>query len=143
MTSLDASHEAPESQGVNSIEIWIISCVLMVFAALSEYGLLLFIKFRKSAPIQKDSHKPGIQNGFRDDNGGKNNFNINTMGHSKGQRSAVFPLCDEKDRNTSHHATTSDLDTTLLILRKIDYICLYLFPITFSLFVIIYLVLCT
>ena len=113
----------------------------MVFAALSEYSLILFIKFRKSAPIQKDSHKTGIQTGIGNNDGGKNNFHVDTMGRSKGGGMAVIAHHDEKDCDTSLQATTNDLDTTSLVLKKIDCISLFLFLVTFSLFLVIYFVL--
>ena len=140
MTSLDVSRSAPESQGVDAIEIWMLLCICMVFAALFEYGMILFVKFRKFEKNQKDSQTNGIQGAHANDDGRSINFNVNRVGHSDGASRAASAQEDEKCGGPIH-VTGSNLDPTVLLCRKIDSISLFLFPVTFSFFLAIYFVL--
>ena len=54
--SVDVKSSSPPSTRVNALGFWMICCVVMVIAALSEYGLILIIKFKEKIPLQKINH---------------------------------------------------------------------------------------
>ena len=140
--SLDVSRSAPESQGVKSIELWMVYCLCMVFAALSEYGIVLYVKFRKPTTTQKVSHKTGIQKVWGNDSRvGENIVNVNTMGSSHEASKAIFKRHDAKECDATQDANGKSLDTTVLLCKKIDTISLFLFPTAFFSFLAIYSVL--
>ena len=62
--STDLDHRAPKSDKINAIQIWALFCIVMVFFALLEYGLILWIRFgRKYGSIWwilDDSYKGKI-----------------------------------------------------------------------------------
>ena len=44
---MEVTSATPRTKGVNGIQSWMLGCTVMVIAALSEYGVILFIKFMK------------------------------------------------------------------------------------------------
>ena len=84
-TSIDVESSAPESHGLDAIEIWMIACNLMIFAALSEYGLVLFIMFKKTKVIGKKNKKRRQCNrvGGNSVDGGKNNVDEGSVTERK------------------------------------------------------------
>ena len=75
---------------------------------------------------------------------GKNRFRNNTMGQAKEERKKCFAQNYQgKDYDAADPAATSDLDTGSSVLSKIDSISLIIFPITFAIFLAIYLALLT
>ena len=116
-------------------------CICMVFAALSEYGVVLLVKFRNPPAIKKSSRKKGIQKALENDGCGDNIVNVNTMGNSHGASKVFFKRHAEKDYDASPHATETSLDTTVGLCKKIDTISLFLFPAAFFCFLVIYYIL--
>ena len=43
---MEADRLTPRSQSVNALKIWMLGCTMMIIAALSEYGIILFGKGR-------------------------------------------------------------------------------------------------
>ena len=119
----------------------------MVFAALFQYGMILFVKFRKLEKNQVDSQTNGIQGPHANDNSRRNHLNLNRVGHSDGASRSASAQEDEKCGAVEKaveqwkNATASSLDSTVLLCRKIDYISLFLFPATFFFFLVIYFLL--
>ena len=60
--SIQVNLSSPQADSVNAVEIWMLCCVVMVYAALSEYGLILSIKFGKGIPLEKINHRPKCPN---------------------------------------------------------------------------------
>ena len=45
--SIEVQKSVPVVKGACALELWMLGCVIMVFAALGEYGLILFLTFRR------------------------------------------------------------------------------------------------
>ena len=94
------------------MEIWIIICIIMIFASLCEYALILVVKFKKPSLIG-DIQK--MKNAWQNKD--------NTLKQSK------VAIEDQQNRN---------LNEANRIERKIDRISLMLFPLVFFVFVLIF-----
>ena len=136
---MDAQRAAPTSEGVNAIGIWMLTCVTMVFAALSEYGMILFIKFWYGTAI--------ANNGFGRNVSEENKRKLFITKSSaigifevKGVNSAQrgdSNVCENDDECTSKKATTK-FEFKHVDPKMIDSISLIVFPITFAVFVVSY-----
>ena len=96
---------APESHGMDAMEIWITVCNLMIFAALCEYALVLFIRFRRTAIMGTEKEK--------------------LLKHPK------VDIAENGEQNVDDIITSE---------TKADKISLILFPVSFFVFVFIYLI---
>ena len=54
---------APHAKGVTALEMWMLSCVMMVFAALCEYGLVLLVKRNMNADQDRKKQEGKIGRG--------------------------------------------------------------------------------
>ena len=126
---MDADRLTPRSQSVNALKIWMLGCTMMIIAALSEYGIILFIRGRlrhhlkclfalkcknKRADILKD----------KNENGETRNQNIIM------QESFVQDVA-RNEYNKKYNEINESL-------RKLDYISLIIFPIMYFTFIIVY-----
>ena len=111
----------------------------MVFAALSEYGLLLFIKRRQKILISKDDH---ITSGSEDIGNPTNatTHKANDAGNFKEKNFANSQM--RKAWVTERKSRVQDLEVGLdandLVLKRMDSISFVVFPITFLLFIAVY-----
>ena len=137
---MDVSSTSPVSKQLNSCEIWMLSCTLMVVSALCEFGIILIIRFKKFTPsltndVISDSTK---KMGNNDSNTG-----IKSGGSAISEKSKHSPLTNNFISNhTQDHQPDNvgkqSLDDTHFFRMRIDYISLLIFPITFFIFVISY-----
>ena len=146
LTSMSLLNDAPEAKGANATDTWMISCVLMVFAALSEYGIILFIKFKNVTAVGKGDHIPlnisnsklntrndGMNQSFHGIKCSNCSVRIFATPRNLNIRKKQVDTADPKD-------ATKNLDTaTDLLIRKLDLASLILFPIIFSVFITIYI----
>ena len=133
-TSIDVNLTSPMAKGVNALEIWMLCCMLMVFAALSEYGLILLIKFIKNIPLEKINHRlksaSVITNYGLDLNLHNSNRNDTDDGNN--------PSAHEEDGDVNVEQDTRNLNGVLLVLQKVDFVSMIIFPIVFFLFLFLY-----
>ena len=108
---------APKSPGMDAMEIWIIVCIIMIFASLCEYALILVVKFKKPSLIG-DIQKM--------ENAGQN-YSIQNKDNMSKQSKVAFE--DQQKRN---------LNGANMIERKIDRVSLMLFPVVFFVFIFIF-----
>ena len=97
----------------------------MVFAALTQYGVILIIKFKRGIPLEQINHR------------------TNKIGDHKNITKSRIINVKESNKlgiiNNEHQP--NDINTTLVILHNIDFLSLIIFPATFFVFITIYCVL--
>ena len=136
--SNEINSTAPKSEGVNAIEIWILYCIMNVFLALLEYGLILFIKFHEVGSCkkidcgnsQRNKIKPGtwsrkFKSAFVDSCDGK------YLGNNESGKVPDNFIIQKNDNATIRFNACFDL-------RKIDKISMIVFPISFLVFNLVY-----
>ena len=121
------------------MEVWILTCVIMVFASLLEYGSIFMIKFWNSIPLEQINHMPTRINRIRN-NQLKSKNQDQTKIRNKGN---AFVLRDynngTKDDNRKLNAAVNGKERSLSLLLKLDSFSLIAFPAVFFLFVTTYL----
>ena len=111
--------------------VWMVSCIIMVFSALSEYGVLLYIMTYK---LKNRNNNLCNLNG--------SNIHIISGSHdiiskmNTAIRKKDF-LADQNDGTNLPEHTTDTLNNKM---KKIDSVSLILFPFVFLSFVVCYLV---
>ena len=103
----------PHTSGVSAVGIWMIACIIMVFGALTEYGIILYIM------MSNPCSKPTI------------NQSINSIGFINGHNNFI------QDQN--QYNIIKEISRRAL-LRKIDFISSVTFPILSLSFIIGYLI---
>ena len=99
------------------MEIWIIICIIMIFASLCEYALILVVKF----------NKPSLIGDIQKMKNAGQNYSIQNKDNMLKQSEVAF--VGQQKRN---------LNEAILMERKIDRISLMLFPLVFFVFVLIF-----
>ena len=118
-----------------------LGCVVMVFAALCEYGVLLFMKCRLRIPIPKIGRITERSKHF----GNPTNLNsskTNGSGNVNEESVVNAQIHDawETDCKGVDRASAVELEVKDMELKRIDYISFVVFPIVFLVFIIAYLV---
>ena len=114
--STDLDHHTPKSDKINAVQIWALFCIVMVFFALLEYGLILWIRF-----VRKNGNVSQV---FDADNKRKSRNSIKSVNHMHASK--------ETDK-------TGVVDPIYRIDEKsIDQICITIFPLSFAIFNIMY-----
>ena len=108
---------APKSPGMDAMEIWIIVCIIMIFASLCEYALILVVKFKK----------PSLIGDIQKMKNAGQNYSIQNKDNMLKQ--SKVSIEDQQKRN---------VNVAILIERKIDRISLMLFPLVFLVFVFVF-----
>ena len=141
---------APTAKGVNALEIWMLWCLIMVFAALCEYGMILLIKRRSIAARHhekqqrertcSEEHLTNMDGTIFDNttpsNAGKNNRRLFVVCPNEGKAQGTA-------QQVAHLCSTDDTTNLSLKLLKIDSAALVIFPIVFAVFVVIYCIIFT
>ena len=111
----------------------------MVFVALAEYGLLLFIKCRQGISISKIDHKTGGSEDIRNPTSVKA-YTADNAGNIQGENvtNLEIPNAWGTDRKSFEKDLAAELDVGDLGLKRIDFTSFVIFPITFLLFIIVY-----
>ena len=143
--SMEVDRSSPRSKGVHGIKIWMLGCTVMIIAALSEYGIILFLKCRKQhrmtvARICNNSAKKSIgssKNKMEEDfiNRSYPKIIMVGQGESLDKPKRLF-VSEVPGKIASNTFKGNDLN-----LRRIDFISLTIFPITFIIFIIFYCIL--
>ena len=139
------SSSAPAAEDITAMELWMLSCMMMVFAALCEYGVILFMTQRampyKRIQQQKEG-KPCCAEHSKAIGTVSSNSNSGHSGLLNQRLSCVHPQECQKDCTTQQATDTAieELDKLSMKLLKIDHGALIVFPIVFALFIIIYCV---
>jgi hypothetical protein len=140
--SMEVDRSTPRSKGVNGIKIWMLGCTVMIIAALSEYGIILFLKCRNQHTMtvprlcnkatQKSKGSPKHQK--EDDFIHRPYPKIIMVGQEE--------LLDKTRRLFVSEGPEKIAGNTFkrndLKLRRLDFISLILFPMTFGIFIIFY-----
>ena len=141
---MDVSHYSPISKRLNSCEIWMLSCTLMVVCALAEFGIILVIRFRRLT--QSSRNNPKLETPTKH---GKDTGNIsdqyNDLQPASGLRNSTQRNNFLFHKNAVNHPekrSEQGIDDTHFLRTKIDHASLVLFPITFFIFIFIYLFSC-
>ena len=137
---MGAHNSAPKSNGANAIDIWMLGCVIMVFAELCEYGVVLFIKCRQGISIEytglttRGTKRQKLTSSkYRKTNNSGNIMEENVgSAHS---RDACEADCKGVDSGSEVEKRVKDIDV-----KKIDYVSFVVFPIVFLVFILTYLV---
>ena len=141
--SIQVNSSSKPRKGINAIEMWMLFCVVMVFAALTEYSLILMIKFMKGIPMQYLNHLKldsnyviHNENALKNKNTMKKDTLVDGVQHSQ-----TFDITKKKNGFIAEDITnaSNEIKSTILFLRKLDLLSLLIFPIIFFLFISIYL----
>ena len=132
--SIDVQKSAPVVEGACALELWMLGCVIMVFAALGEYGLILFLTFRRGTQFASKYGRVNDSKGIENDDSWKStDTNIFTrrakVGHTRGF---------ENHSKTTSRSMSTKYDTLAHELKLIDSVSLIIFPVVFGVFVIGY-----
>ena len=138
LCSNEINSTAPKSEGVNAMEIWILYCIMNVFLALLEYGLILYIKFHEGSSCNnigcrnchRNKFEPGVRSrnfksAFVDNPDGKH------LGNNETRKAPDSSMIQKNHNDTIRPDTCIDL-------RKIDKISMIVFPISFLVFNLVY-----
>ena len=132
----------PNTNGVNGVEVWMVICIVMVFSALSEYGLLLYIMTYQLKTKKNDKESM---------NDIKNNRIFlpvsATRSHNRNEKDVVSTnkesIQKQDDLREENHADNLPMATEMKLkntMRKIDSISLFLFPLVFLSLIFVYLI---
>ena len=129
---MDINSTAPKSEGTNAIEIWILYCILMVFSALMEYGLILWIKFYgykkivANCPPNENEHFCKCKILHSTDHVGGNDWTRNEVGD----------ILNNEMSNSTNNVRTTPIER--FDVKTIDKVSIIIFPISFIVFNIVY-----
>ena len=131
----------PNTNGVNAVGVWMISCIVMVFSALSEYGLLLYIMTyqRKTKNNDKEILNSSNKNRIFVPMATISSLNRNEkdlVSENKESNQKQDDLNDQNHADNPPMATETKLKNTM---GKIDSISIFLFPLVFFSFIVVYL----
>ena len=136
---------APTAKGVNALELWMLSCLLMVFAALCEYGVVLFVKRRsaKARHLEKQQMEKACSGKHMatTDSTIINNTTLSNAGRNNRWLSAVDQgecKLQGRARKSPRLCSTDGTTNISLNMLKIDSFALIIFPIIFSVFIAVY-----
>jgi hypothetical protein len=123
-------------------EIWMMFCVIMVFGALAEYGIIIFLKFRKSthlvnirtSPAHKDQKNKFDESTLRN-NSTEGDCTSHTLRHILKDNHA-----GKKDLRSAKNVTTEKDHAKYGEYRRLDLFSLILFPSVFFCFVATYFI---
>ena len=146
LVSVNLWSSMPNTSGVNAIGIWMMACIVMVFGALTEYGIILYIMFntQRSAQItnyngkhcnckkEDDDSKSGTTINGRTENEKEFVISQNTAGYQK--ESGVNS--NEENKQFNSYGVMKDI-----ALQKIDSVSLFMVPTVFILFTVVYIAL--
>ena len=138
---MNAKNSAPTSNGANAIDIWMLGCVIMVFAALCAYGMLLYMKRRPRISIPKISHT-ARQSKHLENPTNISSRKICNSGKVNEENVGNAQILDawDTDYKGVDHASAVEMIVKDMDVKRIDYISFVLFPIVFLVFIIAYLV---
>ena len=131
--------ESPTAKGVNALELWMLGCLIMVFAALCEYGVLLFMK-RRAVRCRLQGN-PQKQRRYLEDHIKADGTIFSTTDLDITARvNKVYPK-ERKTHGASQQVarnSTDDMRDLSLKMLHLDFISLIVFPILFVVFIGIY-----
>ena len=126
---MDADRLTPRSQSVNALKIWMLGCTMMIIAALSEYGIILFMKGRLHHHLKcvfalkcKNKRVDIIKD--KNENGEAHNQNI-----------IMQEFSVQEVARKGYNKKSNEINESM---RKLDYISLIIFPIIYLIFIIVY-----
>ena len=137
--SMDVGSSTPRAKRINGIQSWMLGCIVMVIAALAEYGIILLIKFldennlkiwENCKNIEKTKSKDANEDVYRKQQ------NKNDVTVDSGDTLAHHRLWFMREKN-ANVASLEDKASTPNF-RKIDSISLIVFPIAFFVFIMAY-----
>ena len=102
----------PNTSRISAMGIWMIGCKIMVFGALTEYGILLFLTI-----MSKNTETPLDQK-------------MSALGFEIKDRTHI-------EEGTKKHCRKIEINNTMLM-TKLDSISLFMFPIIFIIFIVVY-----
>lgn len=108
---------APKANGLTSLEIWLIGCILTVSLALFEYGIVLLTCHRNALNNRRRSRERGTS-----------------------QRTILYHKAIQKDDKTTieYNDSSNEEQEHCFEHKTCDFISLFVFPISFSVFVCVY-----
>ena len=132
----------PNTNGVNAVGVWMVGCIIMVFSALTEYGILLYIMTYK---LKLQGNNCVCLNDGNDDRifvpmstiSSKNRNKRGTVFMTKEMIQKNNGVTDQKRFKTASIANAMKQEN---MMRKIDSVSLFLFPLVFFCFSVVYLV---
>ena len=135
----------PNTNGICAIGIWMLACIIMVFSALIEYGIILFIMMKKQKSTTGNKCNMKRNNSFLKSN--PLNVIKKTNGEKRSDKMFIvspktFEMNPQNKINTTDGMKQSafkEIDQELL-LQKIDYVSLYIFPLSFLFFIAAYII---
>ena len=145
---MDVQISSPKSKGINALQIWMFGCVVSVFMALLVYGFIL-IKRQRGALINQTDKNTKTLNDETHECCMKQCKEINMVTNEEGencttsttQRTTPYhKTCRKKNRNRlEYHDITEEVQQNSFEIKKLDTICLAIFPTSFFIFVAAYL----
>ena len=134
---------APTAEGITAIGIWMLWCLIMVFAALCEFGMILWMKQRGMSYKHIKQEKEGNHHSMKHSKKVSIGFNYTNPCYDGKVNQRLFevqPKERKKERQLQgvNCAATDDMSTLYLKLQRIDSIALVIFPMVFFVFIIVY-----
>ena len=136
--SIDINATSPKSERVNAVTIWILYCILNVFLALSEYGLILFIKFQRGRSLSKSTCLNHQSQKIKLDvrpKGSKSGY-VDNLSRNELKNNGTDNGLDRSVIQTSNDATNRC--GQCVDLTKIDIVSMVVFPTSFLVFNVVY-----
>ena len=139
-TSLKTS--APQFQSMTVSGIWMMFCVIMVFSALAEYGIILFLKLRENMHLV--NIRPPLSITDRNIKFDESTLSNNSIGGKCASQTISHILEDnQEDKKVlqiAKNVTTKKDNAKYGEYRRLDLFSLILFPSVFFCFVTTYFV---
>ena len=130
---------SPKIDDMTALGIWMLACVVMVFGALAEYGIILFLMFRQSLHLKKlcgNSIKINSEENFEQiiqQSTEKKEISENFSKNIKDNQSSVNFTDYRKDHFGHQHVDRPRA------YRSLDLFSMKMFPTVFILFIVIYI----
>ena len=135
---MEVDRSTPRSQGVNGLKIWMLGCTMMIIAALCEYGIILFMKFRSQyqpncylSMCGKET-KTDVKENVEHDKIQYENMMLEKSLKFDETKKGLFK------QEITKKSCQNKLQWTDKGLRRLDFISLIVFPIVFSTFIVLY-----
>ena len=130
---------APKSDGITASGIWLTFCVVMIFGAMAEYGIILFLMLRYSVTANRANVIPVATDGL----GSVCQFRRpKVRGNEQTSPKCTTTIKDNQlekyTLGTSKQSIKGQSGVEHWEYRNLDVISMMLFPVVFFTFVIIY-----
>ena len=129
---------SPKSDGMTACGIWLMFCVVMVFGVLAEYGVILFLKLKKTLQVKNHSISPTQTIYMVDVDQARQESREKKEVSEISRKSTNGTQSSENTANQKRDNSRRQLVVEFGVHKVLDLVSLILFPTTFSFFIIMY-----